>query len=69
MRAYWEPLIEAYEEVFARTSTEAAPWHVVPANRKWVRDLAVARILVDALEELRPDYPRDRVVPDVVIPD
>ena len=41
----------------ARTSTDAAPWYVVPADRKWVRNLAVAQILRHHLERLDPQYP------------
>ena len=40
-----------------RTSTDGAPWFVVPGDRKWVRNLAVARILRDALEAIDPQYP------------
>lgn len=63
MRRHWDDFAEAYEDVFARTSTAAAPWWIVPANRKWLRDLAVARILVDTLEALDPRYPEPRFDP------
>jgi PPK2 family polyphosphate:nucleotide phosphotransferase len=69
-RKHWDAYIEAYEEVFQRTSTEQAPWYIVPANRRWVRDLAVARILVDALEAMDPKPPRIDLDPSTVkIPD
>jgi DNA-directed RNA polymerase beta subunit len=48
---------EAYEDVLAKTSTDYAPWHVVPGNRKWYRDWVVATILVDALKGLKMKYP------------
>jgi PPK2 family polyphosphate:nucleotide phosphotransferase len=56
-RARWDELAEAYDEAITRTSTEWAPWYVVPADRKWVRNVAVARLLVHALEELDPQFP------------
>lgn len=57
MRARWGEFREAYEDVLSRTSTDAAPWYVVPADRKWHRDLAVAETLVTTLEEMDPRYP------------
>jgi PPK2 family polyphosphate:nucleotide phosphotransferase len=47
----------AYEEALTATSTEWAPWHVVPADRNWVRNLAVATVLVEALRRLDPQFP------------
>jgi polyphosphate kinase 2 (PPK2 family) len=48
-RLVWDDYQEAYETMLRRTSTEAAPWHVVPADRKWYARVAVQRLLVDAL--------------------
>ena len=56
-RERWEDFQVAYDDVFARTSTELAPWHIVPADRKWYRNWAVTQILVDALERMDPQYP------------
>lgn len=56
-RAYWKDYMAAYEEVLARCSTAQAPWFVIPANHKWFRDLAVARIVVEHLETLGLSYP------------
>lgn len=58
MRAKWDDFQEAYEDCFERTSTEHAPWHIVPADRKWARDIAVARLLVETLEDMDPKYPQ-----------
>ena len=70
MRAKWDDFMTAYEEVFARTSTEYAPWWIVPANRKWYRDLCVSRILVDVLTEMDPHYPKKTLdAKKIVIPD
>jgi PPK2 family polyphosphate:nucleotide phosphotransferase len=56
-RKRWDDYMAAYGEALARTSTESAPWYVIPANHKWFRNLAVASILADTIEELRPAYP------------
>ena len=56
-RRLWKEYTEAYEEALSRTSQDHAPWYVVPANRKWYRNLVVATILVDALEKLDMKYP------------
>lgn len=56
-RALWDEYQAAYEEALARTSTEHAPWYVVPANKKWYRNLVVATVLVETLEKLGMRYP------------
>ncbi len=56
-RSRFEDYIAAYDEALTATSTEWAPWHVVPADRNWVKSLAVARLLVEALERLDPQLP------------
>jgi PPK2 family polyphosphate:nucleotide phosphotransferase len=56
-RARWDDFIAAYEDALSRCSTDAAPWFIVPSNRKWFRNLAVAGIVADALAELKPRYP------------
>ena len=57
-RQYWDQYIEAYEDVLRKCSTEYAPWYVVPANRKWFRNLAVAEIVAHKLEEMNLKYPK-----------
>jgi PPK2 family polyphosphate:nucleotide phosphotransferase len=56
-RSRFDEYIVAYEEVLTETSTEWAPWHVVPADRNWVKAVAVAQLLVDSLERLDPQLP------------
>lgn len=56
-RLLWPDYMDAYQTVFERTSTEAAPWFVIPANRKWYARLAVQRLLLDALREIDPQWP------------
>jgi PPK2 family polyphosphate:nucleotide phosphotransferase len=55
-RARWDDYRTAYERVLAATGA-AAPWYVVPADRKWFRSLAVARLLLEELQELDPHWP------------
>lgn len=67
-RALWDSYMEAYSTALARTSTEHAPWYVVPANRKWYRNIVVAQTLVDTLESLNMSYPEaEDGLEDVVI--
>ncbi len=56
-RALWGDYEKAYEEALAETSRERAPWYIIPANRKWFRDLAVSEILVEALGEMDLRFP------------
>ncbi len=56
-RAKWPAYREAYQAVLDRTSTEIAPWYVVPADRKWYARLAVTELLVDAFERLGLRWP------------
>ena len=56
-RAKWPAYREAYQAVLDRTSTEVAPWHVVPADRKWFARLAVTELLVEAFERLDLSWP------------
>ncbi len=56
-RSLWPAYQEAYQLAIERTSTAAAPWHVVPADRKWYARLAVSALLTDALRSLAQDWP------------
>jgi PPK2 family polyphosphate:nucleotide phosphotransferase len=56
-RERWDHYMAAYEEAIARTSTEQAPWYVIPADRKWFRNWAVSRVVIEALEAMDPRYP------------
>ena len=60
-RAQWSDYMQAYEEALSQTSTETAPWFVVPADRKWYRNLVVSQILIDALESMSLEYPKTEV--------
>lgn len=68
-RRHWDDYMAAFEEAVNRTSTEHAPWYVVPANNKWYRNLVIARAIADTLEAMDPRYPApeeglDRVAVD-----
>ncbi|MBD2628600.1 polyphosphate kinase 2 family protein [Trichormus variabilis] len=56
-RAFWDDYMLAYEEVFNHTSTEFAPWYIIPADRKWFTRLIVADIICKKLQELNLQYP------------
>ena len=56
-RRFWNDYIKAYEDALTRCSTPWAPWYLIPANRKWFRNLAVSSILVRTLEEIDPKFP------------
>ncbi|WP_193072568.1 MULTISPECIES: PPK2 family polyphosphate kinase [unclassified Brevibacterium] len=56
-RLLWPDYMKAYQAVFERTSTEAAPWYVVPADRKWYARLAIQRLLLNALRSIDPQWP------------
>lgn len=56
-RKLWDSYVAAFEDMLERCSTDDAPWYVIPSNRKWFRNLAVAEILADTIDELKPRYP------------
>ena len=68
-RARWDAYQAAFEDMLVKTSTERAPWYVIPADRNWFRNLAVAEILGDVIEELQPAYPepKEPLPPGLVI--
>jgi PPK2 family polyphosphate:nucleotide phosphotransferase len=56
-RKFWDDYMKAYEIAVQKCSTDAVPWHVIPADRKWVRNAVIARIVKETLEEMNPQYP------------
>ena len=67
-RQLWPAYQRAYDDVLETTSTDHAPWFVVPADKKWYRDFAVLTILTSVLETLKPAYPTRRDLDGLVIP-
>jgi len=60
-RPYWDSYTKAFEDAISKCSTDNAPWFVIPANRKWFRNLVIADIVVDAMESLEMKYPEPEV--------
>jgi PPK2 family polyphosphate:nucleotide phosphotransferase len=56
-RRYWDAYQDAFSEMFTHTSTEWAPWYVIPADRKWFARVAAAAVIANALIEIDPQYP------------
>ncbi|WP_456476727.1 polyphosphate kinase 2 family protein [Oceanithermus sp.] len=65
-RALWDAYMEAYRAALERTSTAHAPWYAVPADRKWQRDLVVARVLLETLEAMDPQFPKVDFDPEAI---
>ncbi|MGJ8651126.1 MAG: PPK2 family polyphosphate kinase [Opitutaceae bacterium] len=65
-RSKWDEYFKAYEDVFAKTSHSHAPWYIIPANKKWARNLLVARIVVATMEDLKLSYPKVNYDPSKV---
>ncbi len=60
-RECWDAYTEAFEDVFAQTSTKHAPWYIIPSNHKWFRNLAVSQIVIATLEDLGMKMPQPQV--------
>lgn len=56
-RKQWDEYTAAYEEALTRCNTPWAPWHVIPADRKWYRNYAVTRVIVETLRDMNPQFP------------
>ena len=57
-RKYWNDYQEAYQDALSKCSTDWAPWHIIPADRKWFRNLAVAEIMLETLESMKMKFPK-----------
>lgn len=69
-RKLWPDYTKAYEDVLSETSTPWAPWHIIPADRKWYRNLILSRIIVDCLKGLKIKIPKPNFDPSkIVIPE
>jgi PPK2 family polyphosphate:nucleotide phosphotransferase len=69
-RQFWDDYQAAFEDAINNCSTAYAPWYVVPANKKWYRNLVVARTIADTLESMNPQYPPGEVgLENIVVPD
>jgi len=69
-REYWDQYIDAFEDMLTQCNTKYAPWHIVPANKKWYRNLVVVRTLIEAMEKIDPQYPApESDLSKIVVPD
>jgi len=68
-RARWADYMTAYEDAIAETSTDEAPWYVIPADAKWYRNWAVTTIIAETLRDMNPAFPTPPDLSGVVIPD
>jgi len=67
-RTRWDDYMTAYEAMLNRCSTEAAPWYLIPSNRKWFRNLAIGEIVAERIAALRPEYPTvDDLPPNLIV--
>ncbi len=70
VREKWGQYMTAYEDVLTRCNTEYAPWHIVPADRKWYRNLVISQKIVETLQSMDLRYPQpEDNLDSVVIPD
>jgi len=60
-RPYWDDYTKAFEAMLSKCSTDHAPWFVIPANRKWFRNLVISKIINESLESLDMKFPEPRV--------
>lgn len=65
-RAHWADYQHAFEDVFEKCSTNHAPWHIIPAERRWARNLIVARIIADTMEAMNPTLPEPTFDPAAI---
>ena len=68
-RGFWDQYQQAYSEAIAATSSEQAPWHVIPADKKWFARLAISEIIVNKLESLNLAYPEVSEAQKLVLED
>jgi PPK2 family polyphosphate:nucleotide phosphotransferase len=60
-RERWDEYMHAFEDVLSKCSTAGAPWHIIPANAKWYRNMVVADIIEKTLRGMKPEYPKAAV--------
>lgn len=60
-RKFWNSYTVAYQDIINRCSNLWAPWYIIPANKKWFRNLVVALVIVDTLERMKPKFPKPTI--------
>lgn len=66
-RAFWDDYQSAFEDAISACSTEAAPWHIVPADSKWSRNIALAEAVTAAMEQMNPQFPKVNFDPTTIV--
>jgi len=66
-RDFWKDYMKAYEDVLTECSTEWAPWYIIPANKKWFRNLAVSQVIIEALESFDMKFPKPGFDPKKIV--
>lgn len=69
VREQWDDYMDAYEEAIYRCNTEYAPWHIVPANRKWYRNYVIMQTIIETLEDMNLKYPEPETGLDSIVID
>lgn len=70
VREQWDDYMRAFEDAISHCNTDYAPWHIIPANRKWYRNYVITKTIVDAMEAMPLEYPpAEEGIEDIVIPD
>lgn len=57
-RSHWDTYMKVYEEAIAATATQASPWHIIPADKKWFARFTIGKIIVDTLAKMEPEFPK-----------
>jgi hypothetical protein len=65
-RSFWDGYTAAFEDALEKCSTNEAPWFVIPSNRKWVRNLVIAEIVAETMEDMGMKYPEPSVDMDEI---
>lgn len=65
-RKHWDEFISVWEDAIARTSTDHAPWYIIPSVNRWFRNLVMCKILNETIKEIGPEYPPLKVDPDEI---
>ena len=65
-RKKWDDYVEAFEDAMTKCSTKSAPWYIIPSNKKWFRNLAISRVIVETLEGLKLEYPEPDFDPTAI---
>ncbi|GAB5490169.1 MAG: polyphosphate kinase 2 family protein [Phototrophicaceae bacterium] len=70
VREQWDDYMRAFEDAISHCNTDYAPWHIIPANRKWYRNYVITKTIVDAMEAMPLEYPEaEEGLDEIVIPD